>query len=191
MKRITFPAACAAVLLAALTASAELESFTVDPNHTYPAFEIGHFGYSIQRGRFNRTTGKVTLDAAANRGSADIAIDTASVSTGHAKLEEHLRSEEFFNSAKYPLMTFKSSDFAFEGDKVRSAAGDLAINGVSRPVTLKAEYFNCAPHPMLKKKVCGAELTTTIKRSDFGIKAYLPVLADDVLLRINVEAIKD
>lgn len=191
MKRITLPAAFAAALLAAFTASAEIETFTVDPNHTYPAFEIGHFGYSTQRGRFNKTTGKITLDTAAKRGSADIAIDTGSVSTGHSKLEEHLRSEDFFNSAKYPQMTFKSNNFAFEGDKVKSAAGDLAINGVSRPVTLRAEYFNCAPHPMLKKKVCGAELTTTIKRSDFGIKTYLPALADDVLLRINVEAIKD
>lgn len=190
MNRSVYPAACAA-LLTSFGALAELEAFTVDPNHTFPAFEIGHFGYSFQRGRFNRTTGKVTLDTVARAGSADIAIDTASVSTGHAKLEEHLRSEEFFNSAKYPQMTFKSSSFAFEGDKVRSAAGDLTINGVSRPVSLKAEYFNCAPHPMLKKKVCGAEFTTTIKRSDFGIKTYLPALADDVMLRINVEAVKD
>lgn len=190
MKRILSPAAFAA-LLAALPAAAELETYTVDPSHTYPAFEIGHFGYSFQRGRFNKTIGKVTLDIAAKQGSADIAIDTGSVSTGHPKLEEHLRSEEFFNSAKYPQMTFKSNNFVFEGDKLKGAAGDLTINGVSRPVTLKVEHFNCAPHPMLKRKACGAEFTTTIKRSDFGIKTYLPAVADDVMLRINVEAIKD
>ena len=190
MKRTLLPVAVAA-LFTALPASAALETFTVDPNHTFPAFEIGHFGYSFQRGRFNKTTGKITLDTAAKQGSADIAIDTGSVSTGHAKLEEHLRSEDFFNSAKHPQMTFKSNSFAFEGDKLKSASGDLTISGVTRPVTLKAEYFNCAPHPMLKTKVCGAEFSTTIKRSDFGIKTYLPVLADDVLLRINVEAIKD
>jgi len=190
MKRIIFPAAFAA-LLTALPARAELETFTVDPEHTFPAFEIGHFGYSFQRGRFNKSSGQITLDTVARKGSADIAIDTGSVSTGHAKLEEHLRSEDFFNTAKYPQMTFKSNDFAFDGDKLKSAAGDLTINGVSRPVTLRAEHFNCAPHPMSKKKVCGAELTTSIKRSDFGIKTYLPVLADDVMLRINVEAVKD
>ncbi|MEO5676523.1 MAG: YceI family protein [Usitatibacter sp.] len=190
MKRMLLPATIVA-LFTALPASAELETFTVDPNHTFPAFEIGHFGFSLQRGRFNKTTGKVTLDIAAKQGSADIAIDTGSVSTGHAKLEEHLRSEDFFNSAKNPQMTFKSNNFAFEGDKVKSASGDLTINGVTRPVTLKADQFNCAPHPMLKKKACGAELTTTIKRSDFGIKTFLPAVADDVMLRINVEAIKD
>ncbi len=190
MKRTLLPAAVA-VLVTALPAYAELETFTVDPNHTFPAFEIGHFGYSLQRGRFNKTTGRITLDTAAKQGSADIAIDTGSVSTGHAKLEDHLRGEDFFNSAKHPQMTFKSNNFAFEGDKVKSASGDLTINGVTRPVTLKADQFNCAPHPMLKKKACGAELTTTIKRSDFGIKTFLPAVADDVMLRINVEAIKD
>lgn len=190
MKRIIAPCAFAA-LITALPARAELETLTVDPNHTFPAFEIGHFGFSFQRGRFNKSTGTITLDTAARRGSADIAIDTGSVSTGHAKLEEHLRSEDFFNTAKYPQMTFKSNSFAFDGEKLKSAAGDLTINGISRPVTLVAGHFNCAPHPMTKKKVCGAELTTSIKRSDFGINAYLPALADDVMLRINVEAVKD
>jgi polyisoprenoid-binding protein YceI len=190
MKRLVFPAALAA-MLTTLPAAAEIESYTVDPNHTFPAFEIGHFGYSFQRGRFNKTSGKITLDSARKMGSADIAIDTASVSTGHEKLEQHLRSEDFFNSTKYPQMTFKSSSLAFEGDKVASASGDLTLLGVTKPVTFKVDYFFCAPHPMTKKKVCGADLTATIKRSDYGMKTYLPVVADDVLLRVNVEAIKD
>ena len=190
MKRIIVPATFAA-LLTALPAAAELESFTIDPNHTFPAFEIGHFGYSFQRGRFNKTSGKITLDTAAKKGSADVAIDTATVSTGHEKLEQHLRSEDFFNSAKYPQMTFRSGSFAFEGDKVAGASGDLTILGVTKPVTFKAEYFFCGMHPVTKKKVCGADLTATIKRSDYGMKTYLPVLADDVLLRVNVEVIKD
>ena len=190
MKRLIFPAAFAA-MLTALPACAELESFTVDPDHTFPSYEIGHFGYSFQRGRFDRTAGKIMLDAAARKGSADITIDTKSVNTGHAKLEEHLRSEDFFNTARYPRMTFKSNHFAFEGENVKAASGELTINGVTKPVTFKADHYFCAPHPMLKKKICGAELTTTIRRSDFGMSKFLPVLADDVLLRVNVEAIKD
>ena len=190
MKRSIFPSAFAAVLIA-LPAAAEPESFKIDPNHTFPAFEIGHFGYSFQRGRFNKTSGSITLDTAAKKGSADVAIDTSTVSTGHEKLEEHLRSEDFFNSAKYPQMTFKSSNLAFEGDKVASASGDLTLLGATKPVTFKVDYFFCAPHPVTKKKVCGADLTATIRRSDYGMKTYLPVLADDVLLRVNVEAIKD
>jgi polyisoprenoid-binding protein YceI len=190
MQRLIFPAAFAA-LLTALPAAAELESFTLDPDHTYPGYEIGHFGYSFQRGRFNKTTGRISLDTAAKQGSADIAIDTSSVDTGHAKLTEHLRSEDFFDTAKYPQMTFKSNRFTFEGDNLKTASGDLTIHGVTKPVTFRVDHFFCAPHPMLKKKICGAELTTTIKRSDFGMKYALPVLADDVLLRVNVEAIKD
>ena len=188
MKRAVFSAAA---LLAALPAAAELESYAVDPNHTFPSYEIGHFGYSLQRGRFDNTSGKITLDTAARKGSADITIDTASIDTGHKKLEEHLRSADFFNTAKFPRMTFKSGHLTFDGEKVTGASGDLTLLGVTSPVTLKAEQFNCAVHPMLKKKICGAELTATIKRSDFGMTKYLPVLADEVLLRINVEAIKD
>ncbi len=190
MKRIVFPAALTAAL-ASLPAAAELESYSVDPNHTFPSYEIGHFGYSLQRGRFDKTSGKITLDTAAKKGSADIVIDTASIDTGHKKLEEHLRSEDFFNVARHPQMTFRSSSFTFDGDKVASATGDLTLLGITRPVMLKVAPFNCAMHPMLKKKICGAELTATIKRSEFGMTKYLPVLADDVLLRINVEAIKD
>ena len=190
MKPIVLPFALAA-LLSALPAAAELETYTVDPEHTFPAFEIGHFGYSFQRGRFTQAAGRITLDTATQKGSADITVDTSTVSTGHAKLEEHLRTADFFDTAKYPQMTFKSTNFAFDGEKLKSATGELTIHGVARPVTLKAEHFMCAPHPMLKKKTCGAELTATIKRSDFGIMTYLPALADDVMLRINVEAIKD
>jgi polyisoprenoid-binding protein YceI len=88
-------------------------------------------------------------------------------------------------------MTFKSSRFDFEGDKVKAASGDLTIAGVTQPVTFKVDHFFCGPHPMTKKKICGADLNTTIKRSDFGMKYGIPALADDVMLRINVEAIKD
>jgi polyisoprenoid-binding protein YceI len=188
MKRVIFSAAA---LLAALPAAAELETFTVDPRHTFPSYEVGHLGYSFQRGRFNRTSGKITLDTAARQGSAEIAIDTASVSTGLEKLEEHLRSEDFLNAAKFPQLTFKSTSLSFDGDKVRKASGDLTIAGITRPVVFDVTYFNCGIHAMTKRKICGADMSTTVKRSEFGMKYGLPALADDVLLRVNVEAIKD
>jgi polyisoprenoid-binding protein YceI len=177
--------------LATLPAAAELETYTVDPRHTFPTYEVSHFGYSMQRGRFNKTTGKIAIDTAAKKGSADIAMETASVSTGVDKLDEHLRSEDFLNAAKYPQITFKSDNFAFDGERLKSATGDLTINGVTRPVTFNASVFQCAVNPMIKKKQCGADLVTTIKRSDFGVKYALPALGDDVTLRIPVESIKD
>jgi polyisoprenoid-binding protein YceI len=187
----TFLAAAIATLLAASPAFAELETYTVDPAHTRPTYEVSHLGYSMQRGRFNKASGKITLDTAAKKGSADIAIDTASVDSGVPKLDEHLRSEDFFNAAKNPQITFRSSNFKFDGDKVKSATGDLTMNGVTKPVTLTATMFNCGPHPMTKKKQCGGDFVTTLKRSDYGMKYALPVLGDDVTLRIPVESIKD
>jgi polyisoprenoid-binding protein YceI len=88
-------------------------------------------------------------------------------------------------------MTFKSSELAFEGDRVRQARGTLTILGIPKPVTFEIAYFKCGSHPMLMRKVCGADMTATIKRSDYGMKYLLPTLGDEVLLRVNVEAIKD
>jgi polyisoprenoid-binding protein YceI len=177
----------AAGLLAALPAAA-LDTYVVDPNHTYPSFEIGHLGYSIQRGRFNKTSGKVGFDAAAKSGNADITIDASSIDTGNEKLGEALRSAKFFDVAKYPTLTFKSNKFNFEGDKVKSVEGDLTMHGVTRPAVLTASAFNCGSHPVFKRPHCGGEFTTTIKRSEFGMGYGIPEVSDGVLLRINVEA---
>lgn len=184
--------ACLAVmLLAALPAVAEVESYTIDPNHTFPWYEVGHMGYSFQRGRFNKTEGKITLDTAAKTGTVNVAIDTASVSSGVDKLDQHLRGGDFFDSANYPQMTFKSTDLVFDGDNVRQARGTLTIAGVSKPVTFEVTHFRCGRHPMLMKKMCGADMSATIKRSEFNIKYGIPMVADEVLMKVSVEAMKD
>ena len=180
-----------AAALAALPALAEVETYNIDPSHTFPAYEIGHFGYSFQRGRFNKTQGKITIDTAARTGSAEVTIDAASVSSGVEKLDENLRTPDFFNAERYPKIVFKSMDFTFDGDRVKQARGMLSMNGITKPVTLEVTHFKCAVNPMLMRKVCGADMSATIKRSDFEMKYGLPMLADDVVLRINVEAIKD
>ena len=166
------------------------EVYTIDPSHTYPTFEVNHLGYSTQRGSFERTSGTVTLDMEKKAGAADITIDTTSLRTGWEKRDAHLKGEDFFNIAKFPSMTFKSKDFKFNGDKVVSVAGDLTLLGVSKPVTLQVSNFKCSPHPMNKKPTCGADAITTIKRSDFGMAAYVPAVSDEVTLRIQIEASK-
>lgn len=190
MKRPAFVAAFAA-LMTALPAAAQVETYTIDSRHTFPSFEVMHFGMSLQRGTFTKTSGKISVDKAARTGSVDVTIDAASVSTGEAKLADHLRNQDFFNVAAHPNVTFKGTKFNFDGDKVKSVDGELTMLGVTKPVTLTAQHFNCGNHPMNKKAMCGAEFTTTIKRTEWGMKYAVPAVADDVLLRINVEAFKD
>lgn len=167
------------------------DSYTIDPRHTHPTYEVNHFGWSTQRGRFDNVTGKITLDRAGKSATVDLSIDVASVSTGVDKLDEHLRSEDFFNVAKYPAMTFKSRQVTFSGDKPASVNGEFTLLGVTRPVTLTITAFHCAPNPFAKKDACGADAVATIKRSEFGMKTMVPGLGDEVKLLINVEAFKD
>lgn len=181
--------AFAALALSAVLPAAAVETYVVDPRHTFPMYEADHYGFSFQRGRFNKTSGRITLDAEAHRGSAEIAIDTRSVSTGVEKLDERLQGDEFFDSAKHPQMTFKSEDFRFEGDNLVAASGDLTIAGITHPVTFKVNHFHCGLQPLGKRKACGADLEARIKRSDFNMRYGLPGLGDTVLLRVNVEAV--
>jgi polyisoprenoid-binding protein YceI len=177
---------------AALSAPAlAAESYTIDPRHTHPSYEISHFGWSTQRGRFDNVTGKIVLDRAAKTGTVDATIDVASVSTGVARLDEHLKNEDFFHVAVHPTMTFKSTKLVFSGDKPVAAEGEFTMLGVTRPLTLTIHSFHCAPNPFAKRETCGADAVATIKRSEFGMNMLLPGLGDEVKLLINVEAFKD
>lgn len=182
-----------AVLFAGIIAAPALaaDNYTIEPGHTFPSFEINHLGFSTQRGRFNATKGKVTLDPANKAGSVEINIDASSISTGLAKLEEHLKGEDFFDAKKFPDITFKSNKMNFSGDKLSSVEGELTLHGVTKPVTLNVTSFNCGVHPMTKKNVCGADATTTIKRSEFDIKKYVPAVGDEVKILIQAEMVKD
>lgn len=186
MKKLLF---CLFVLF--LAAPALAEDFTIDPRHTFPSFEVSHMGLSTQRGRFNSTSGKITLDRAARKGTVELAIDATTVSTGLAELEKHLRAEDFFNVEKFPKITFKSSKVVFEGENPRSVEGEITLLGVTKPLTLSISSFNCRVHPMTKKYVCGADAGATIKRSEFGMSYAIPAVSDEVQLLIQVEAIRD
>jgi polyisoprenoid-binding protein YceI len=179
------------VLAAALPFSAlAADTYVLDPSHTFPSFEVSHLGFSVHRGRFNRTSGKAVLDLPAKGGSIEVVIDVASVDTGGEKLEAHLKAEDFFNAEKYPTMTFTSDKLRFEGDNLVGADGFLAMRGITRPVSLAVQNFKCGAHPYSKKAMCGANVTTTIKRSDFDMKYGLPAVGDEVRIAIQIEAYK-
>lgn len=167
------------------------DSYTIDARHTFPSFEINHLGFSTQRGRFDKTSGKLTLDLAAKSGSIDVVIDANSIDTGLEELHKHLKGEDFFDTAQYPTLSFKSKSLKFEGEQLVGADGELTLHGVTKPVSLKVDAFKCAPHPMNKKPMCGANAITTIKRSEFGMSKYVPAVSDEVKIAIQIEAVKD
>jgi len=181
----------ATALFAALAGSAIAAPVTygVDGSHTFPRFSYSHFGYSTQLSSFKNTSGKVVFDAEAKTGSVEITIDMKSVNTGFEVFDGHIQGEDFFDTAKFPTATFKSTKVVFEGDKPKSVEGNLTIKGVTKPVTLTVTSFQAMPHPMMKKPALGANAFTNVKRSEFNAGKYVPYVGDEVRIDIALEAI--
>jgi len=195
MKRVIL---CALALALPVAASAAPESYTLDPHHTYPHFAVEHLGVSLYWGRFDRSSGKFTIDRAARKGTLELAVETASVSTGDNErgsrprtLDEHLKSADFFNVAEFPRMTFKADSVTFAGDSPAEISGQLTLLGVTRPLTLKVERWVCKDHPFSKKPMCGGNASGALKRSDFGMKYGLAAVSDEVRLYVQFEGYKD
>ncbi len=171
MKKHLFVATLGALVAAvSFNALAEEVTYQLDPNHTYPSFEADHFGgISTWRGKFDKSSGTVTIDRAAKTGTLDVTIDMTSVAIGNEKLNGELKSAQFFDTDKFPTATYKGTSMKFKGDVPTEVMGDLTLHGVTKPVTLTIQSFKCFTHPMLKKEVCGTESTATFDRADFGI----------------------
>jgi polyisoprenoid-binding protein YceI len=173
------------------TASAAGASYTIDPDHTYPYFAIDHLGFSTTQGRFNKTSGKLTVDHANKTGSVDIRIDANSIDTAHEKRDDHLRSPDFINAAEFPDITYRSTKVTIHDDNTATVEGRLTISGATRPATLNVTRIKCGTHPMNDRELCGFDAHTTIKRSDFGITYALPAIGDEMRIELAVEAYKD
>jgi polyisoprenoid-binding protein YceI len=158
---------------AALTTASALAApvtYVIDPRHTYPSFEADHMGgLSIWRGKFTDTSGKVVYDKDAKAGTLDVTVNVSSVDFGLAKLDEHAKSPELFDAAKYPTAVYTGKFTKFNGATPTEAQGTLTMHGVTKPLTLVINSFMCKPNPMTKKEVCGADASATFNRSDFGL----------------------
>jgi polyisoprenoid-binding protein YceI len=156
--------------LIAGSAIAAPTTYNLDPSHTYPSFEADHFGgISVWRGKFTKSSGVVTLDRAAKSGSIDVTIDTASIDTGNAPLDKHVKTAEFLDVEKFPTATFKGTSLRFNGDTPVEVAGNFTFHGVTKPLTLKIDSFKCFINPMIKREVCGAEASAQFDRADYGV----------------------
>jgi len=182
------------VLLTTLTIPARViaaaDAYTIDPMHTYPSLEFSHMGMSMWRGKFNRSSGKVRFDRQAGTGSVEVSVDAASLDFGLDKMNEAATSADWLNTAKFPTMTYRGTLVAQNGVPAR-VDGELTLLGVTRPVNLHLKSFKCMPHPLLKREWCGADAEGQLNRADFGLSQYLQMDGGIILLRIQVEVLKD
>jgi polyisoprenoid-binding protein YceI len=190
MKKTLILAAALAALGTGGVAQAQSATYTIEPTHTFVTFEAKHFGTSTNRGRFDKKEGSITIDPGAKTGRAEVSIDMASINTGTAAFDAHLRKSDFFDVEKFTTAKFVGDKFEFDGNKVKSVSGTLTLLGKTMPVTLTAEHYNCYMNPFVKREVCGGDFVTTIQRSQWGMNYGLPGIPDSIRLTIQVEAIR-
>lgn len=190
MTRNRFAPTLVLALLLPLGAVAAPQTYELDPSHTYPSFEADHMGMSLWRGKFNRTAGSVVLDREAGKGSVELQIDLDSIDYGQDELNAWARGKDFFDTAKFPKAVYRGELKGFKGGKPTEVVGELTMHGVTRPVTLQINSFNCKPHPMFKRDWCGADAVGTFNREEFGLAAGKDWGFDmNVTLRIQAEAV--
>ena len=201
--------ALALAMVTAAQAGAAPLSYRLDPAHSFVQFELTHFGTSTIRGRFGPASGIVTLDRSARQGEASIEIPMASVDTGVAPFNAHLRGADLLDTATHPTTWFISRRLRFAeprpGDEPAAAPsspaaaatpalaaldGELTLRGISRPITLTATRFACRQDTRLQREVCGGDFETELRRSDFGIDYGLPFVGNAVRLKVQVEGVR-
>ncbi len=168
-----------------------METFVLDPTHTFPSFEIRHHNISTMRGKFNRSQGRVVLDPAGQGSRIEVIIDAASGDTGHEGLNQKLLGTNFFNTARFPEIRYTANSLEFKDDKPVRALGELTLLGVTRPIVLEIRDYACTLQFLTRRPLCGADLHAVIKRSDFGMNYGIPLIGDEVRLAIEVEGFRE
>jgi polyisoprenoid-binding protein YceI len=172
-------------------AFAEAVTYQIDPMHTYPSIEFPHLGISVWRGKFDETSGTVVIDRAAKTGAVDITVQADSVNFGLAAMDDKAKSDDFFDAAKYPTVTYKGQ-IRFVGDEPKSIVGEITVHGVTKPLMLDISSSKCIEHPYYKKEVCGADAQGTLNWAEFGMKmsSFGAGDAGKTVLRIQVEGMR-
>jgi polyisoprenoid-binding protein YceI len=160
-------------------------TYKVDGGHTQVVFAWDHMGFTNNAGTIAEPTGTLTLDKANPANSkVSVTFQVANLRTGVAKLDEHLLKPDFFDAAKFPTATFVSTSVKPEGTNGAEITGNLTLHGVTKPVTLDTQFYGVGPNPMTKKENIGFVATGTIKRSDFGMGAFVPLVSDAIELKV-------
>jgi len=172
-------------------ASAAPVTYKIDPDHTYPSFEADHMGgVSVWRGKMTKSSGTITLDKEAGAGSVDVTVDLGSIDFGQRQLNNWAIGPQFFDVKSNASAVYRGRFDAFVNGAPTQVVGELAMRGVTRPLTLKIDSFKCVQHPLFKRELCGADAQGTFNRDDYGLGIFKERgFKTDVLLRIQVEAL--
>jgi len=161
-------------------------AYTVEPMHTRVLFAVSHMGFTTWYGEFTNVSGTLTLaPKTISTSTLDIKIPTDTVSTSNTKLDGELKSPVWFDAAQYPTIEFKATHIVKTGHDTANITGDLTFHGVTKPVTLHAIFNGAGTNPLTKQYTVGFNATGEIKRSDFGVKTYVPLIGDEVTLTIS------
>ena len=168
------------------------DKYALDPMHTFVVFKITDMGYAHVVGWFTAVAGKLTFDPAdITKSSLNVTIKTASIDTHFAQRNKDLMSPDFLNVAEFPEMAFKSTSVEKTGNKTGRVTGELTLLGVTKPVIMDVTFNKVAPNPFNNNTpTAGFEAHTVIKRSDFGMKAEIPNIGDEVDISIDSQAPK-
>jgi len=178
----------AGLLGAAMSVQAAPVTYKLDPSHTMVLFSWSHFGFSHPTADIGIAKGTLVFDQQdPAKSSVQVSMPLSLLDTHVRALDKHLKEPDFFNAAKYPVITFKSTRVQPVDATHFKVVGNLTVHGVTRPVTLNATLNRIGVHPMTKAQSIGFDATGTLKRSEFGIGAYVPMVSDEIQLRITTE----
>jgi polyisoprenoid-binding protein YceI len=178
----------AGLIGAAVTAHADPVTYKLDPGHTMVLFSWNHFGFSNPTANLGLGDGTLVFDEKnPAKSSVEVTLPLANLDTHVSALDEHLKKPDFLDADKFATITFKSTKVQAEGAGKFKVTGDLTVHGVTKPVVLDAKLNKSGEHPMLKVAAIGFDATTTIKRSDFGVGAYVPNVSDEIKIHITTE----
>ncbi|PYD74293.1 YceI family protein [Novacetimonas hansenii] len=167
-------------------AQAQSGTYDIEPGHTQVGFSVLHFGFTNYLGIFSNVSGTLILDPKnPTTSKLSVTIPVDSVQTTSSKLNDELKGTQWFDAAKFPNATFESTSIHVTGRNDALVTGNLTLHGVTKPETLKVHFIGAGINALDKKYTTGFEATGTLKRSDFGVKMYVPYVSDEVQLRIN------
>lgn len=166
-------------------------AYRIDPNHTEVIASWSHFGFSTPTARFGQADGVIVYAPGhPDRSSVRVTLPLSGLDSGIADLDRHLRGADFFDAERYPVITFVSTRVEeAAGDRTLRVFGDLTVHGVTRPVVLDVVLNRIGEHPLDRRAAIGFNASATLRRSDFGIGAYVPAVSDEIAIRITTEAV--